>query len=263
MRIDIHTHIGTMPRIAQAKEWLPIAMERYQIDLIFVSSCDGVEVDEEMKKIPITATNDQIAINQDVVDYVKQYPNKMRALFWCKPHYEGYKEEIEQFYLQNREYIVGLKFHLYFSKLRMTDPRVLPYIHLAEKYHLPVLIHTAKETYSDVKYTYLLAKRFPQVNFIAAHMQLETEDHLDAIRYIQKLPNLYGDTAWVNPTALQNAIHTCGAHKILFGSDNPLDGVDTYQHPWYQDMFHAFVEKEGKETMEQIFCRNAKVLFPL
>ena len=58
------------------------------------------------------------------------------------------------------------------------------------------------------------------------HLGLGT-DHELAIKLISKLPNLYGDTTWVNAKDTLKAIKVCGVDKIMFGSDNPIDGLET------------------------------------
>ena len=88
-----------------------------------------------------------------------------------------------------------------------------------------------------------MAKRHPKVSFVMVHMGLGT-DNTEAIALVSKLPNLYGDTTWVSLQSTFNLIHAAGIGKVLFGSDNPIDGKDTYlcnsfgQRSLYQDYFN-------------------------
>lgn len=259
MIIDSHVHIGTYGRFYKSKQKVIESFAKYNIDFGLVSSCDAVEYTSKGNNLPFFLKRNQISCSKDVIRFCKKNPSKFKCLFWCKPATEGYDDKIEKFILDNKEYIVGLKFHPYYSKMRMTDQKILPYIRLAEKLDLPVLVHTARDLYSDAKYTYELAKRFPRVKFILGHMQLETNSHRDAIKYMKELPNLYGDTAWVNPNALKEVLKVLGSDRILFGSDNPIDGVDTYNHEWYQFIFKEL----DKEAREDILYRNAIKLFKL
>ena len=62
-----------------------------------------------------------------------------------------------------------------------------------------------------------------------AHMGLGS-DNSKAIKLISSLPNLYGDTAWVPIKSAISLIKNSSSEKLFFGSDNPIDGKDTYLH---------------------------------
>ena len=56
---------------------------------------------------------------------------------------------------------------------------------------------------------------------------------------------------------------------MLFGSDTPIDGVDTYlcnpkgDRSIYQDYFHLLEEKIGKEAYEDLMYQNAVRIFKI
>jgi len=83
-------------------------------------------------------------------------------------------------------------------------------------------------------------------------------DNEKAIELIAKLPNLYGDTAWVRPEKVLRAIKICGSHKILFGTDNPINGVDTYDDDnFYNFYFNDMKNILSKEDYEKFIFKNA------
>lgn len=55
----------------------------------------------------------------------------------------------------------------------------------------------------------MMAEKYKNVNFIMGHMGLET-DNKEAIELIGKLPNLYGDTAWIDPEHVIKMIRKYG-----------------------------------------------------
>ena len=63
------------------------------------------------------------------------------------------------------------------------------------------------------------------------------------------------------------AIKKWGSEEILFGSDNPIDGKDTYLHnktgdrSLYQQYFNEFQAMVSKEDYENIMYKNAERLF--
>ena len=82
-----------------------------------------------------------------------------------------------------------------------------------------------------------------------------------------KLENLYGDTTWVPVGSTVEAIRRWGSEKVLFGSDSPIDGRDTYLHnrtgdrSLYQEYFHEFKELVSAEDYDNVMYKNAQRLF--
>ncbi|MGV8982538.1 amidohydrolase family protein [Clostridium sp.] len=67
---------------------------------------------------------------------------------------------------------------------------------LCKKLSLPFCIHTERDGFSNIEYIYNVAKQYPDINFIAIHIEMGT-NHRDAIQYIVECSNLYGDTTMV------------------------------------------------------------------
>ena len=65
------------------------------------------------------------------------------------------------------------------------------------------------------------------------HMGLGTDNKL-AIDLMEKAENLFADTTtWVPIETTVEVIRRYGSRRVMFGSDNPLDGVDTYAYNSY------------------------------
>ena len=86
---------------------------------------------------------------------------------------------------------------------------------------------------------------------------------IEAIELIGSLPNLYGDTAWVRPESVLTLIKKYGANKLLLGTDNPIDGPDTYSHAFYKTYFGEFREWISSGDYELLMHGNAERLFDL
>ena len=167
---------------------------------------------------------------------------------------------------ENRDIIYGLKVHQFHSKTSLDEPKMVPYLKLAEKFQCPVVAHTAGDEKSLPIHVWNAAKANPNINFVMVHMGLET-DHEEAIELLGTLPNLYGDTTWVSLESTIKAVKHAGIEKIVFGSDNPIDGVDTYHNnpkgdiSIYQAYFKELESSLGKDGYEQIMYKNAARLF--
>lgn len=60
------------------------------------------------------------------------------------------------------------------------------------------------------------------------HMGLGT-DNKEAIDLLEKVDNLYGDTTWVPMDTTLEVIRRYGEERMVWGTDSPIDGVNTYR----------------------------------
>lgn len=267
MIIDTHVHIGgEVAGFQMTEEAVLELMEKYSVDYALVSNGDSVEVDHEQKLIPQDKQVPQEDALRRVLALAKAHPGKIGVGVWVKPRLQGVTEELEALIKENLDIIYAIKLHPFHSKIKPIDERVLPYLKLAEKYHLAVVSHTGGCEEADPVHVYEAAKLFPTVPFVMVHMGLGS-DNREALELLGKLDNLYGDTTWVPMETTIEAIERYGSRKMMFGSDAPIDGVDTYkcnpkgERSLYQDYFHLLPKRISKEAYEDLMYRNAKRIF--
>ena len=86
---------------------------------------------------------------------------------------------------------------------------------------------------------------------------------------MEKAENLYADTAWVPVTSTIEIIKRFGSKRIFFGSDSPIDGVDTYyynregQPSMYREYFDGLEDVIGTEAYQDLMYRNAIEFFKI
>lgn len=263
MIIDSHVHIGNVIKFNMPKEMVLESMKKYNIDFSLISNIEGVEVDCDQNPIDIKYQSSQLEINKKAIDFARKNKDKIGVMLWTKPRNEGATKEFEKLIADNRDVVYGIKVHPFHSKMPFDSREVEDYIKLAQKYNLPILTHTASETCSAPERVYNMALKYKDVNFIMGHMGLGT-DNEKAINLIMKLPNLYGDTTWVSPKSAVKMIEMGGASKLLFGSDNPIDGLDTYSHKdFYKIYFNEFKNMIDKKSYDMVMYKNAIKLFNL
>lgn len=240
--IDAHTHLGYWPTLTKTTNDLLNSNKDFNISYSLISF-DGTEIKDDSNKRGRIIK--QIEASKKCLKFVKEHKH-FGMLIWIRPHLEKNYEEVENFIKRHREYIHGLKFHPYLSRLRVTDPRLIPYFNIARKYNLPILVHTAVDTYSKIKYLEKVANSNKDLTFVAAHLEL-CSDNKEALFALTRCPNLYGDTAWVNPTLMLEAKKLGVLNKIMFGTDNPIDGYETLNNPMYQDYLNNTIKLTKKE----------------
>ena len=266
MIIDTHVHIGKMIGFDLKEEDVLYSMERYGIDFSLVSSIEGAECDHRGIKIPRILRKRQNEVLKKTLRFAREHPDKIGAIPWVKPLTEQPDDEFVRLIKENRDVIYGMKLHPFHSKVAPDDERLKAYYKIAAEFALPVVSHTGGREEAMSIHLYNAAKQHPELNFVMVHMDLGT-DNQQAIELLGKLPNLYGDTTWVSVKSTVQAIERWGSEKILFGSDNPIDGKDTYLHnrtgdrSLYQEYFHEFRELVSAQDYDNVMYKNAQRLF--
>ena len=111
---------------------------------------------------------------------------------------------------------VGIKVHRH-------DARISREVcEAARAFGLPVLY----DVMGEVAIAELLARRYPDVNFIIPHLGSFADDwraQLALIDHLARHPNIYTDTSGVRRfDLLEQAVRRAGAAQVLFGSRRPV-----------------------------------------
>lgn len=266
MIIDTHVHIGDMLDFVLTEDDVIYSMDRYGINHSIVSSIEAAEFDHELKPIPQKFQHSQIECLNSVVSLAKKYPDRISAAVWVKPYNEKADYDLYKAVNDNRKYIKAIKFHPFHSTVPFDSKEMEPFIELCQHYGLPAVVHTGGSDASSCARVYNMAKRFPKTKFVMVHMGLGS-DNSEAIELISRLPNLYGDTTWVPIKSAFKLIKSAGAEKIVFGSDNPIDGKDTYlcnrtgDRSLYQEYFNEMKLLLTPDEYDRLMYKNASELF--
>ncbi len=266
MIIDTHVHIGNMLNFVMTEEDVITSMNKNGIDHSIVSNINAAEFDHELRPVPLKYQHSQLECLDDVISFVKKYPDRLSAAVWVRPYMEKADYDLYKAINDNRKYIKAVKFHPYHSNVPFDSEVMEPFIELAQHYGLPAVVHTGGSDAASCTRVYNMAKRFPKTRFVMVHMGLGT-DNSEAIELIGRLPNLYGDTTWVPLKSTVRLIREVGVEKIMFGSDNPIDGRDTYicnragERSLYQQYFNELKELISPEQYDKLMYLNASEFF--
>ncbi len=267
MIIDTHVHLGgDALDFDMTEEYILYSMEKYNIDFSIVSNVDAATLHHNQTPLPDDVVKSQIESLERTLKFVKTHKNKLGAGVWVRPEKEKCDSKLINIIKENRDYIYYVKCHPYHSGVPFDSEEYEQYFKLAKMFNMPVATHTGGNDNASPQRVYNAAKKHPDVNFIMVHMDLAT-DHKIAIDLISKLPNLYGDTTWVDVESTLRFLEKNSSKKLLFGTDNPIDGKDTLHHnkkgekSIYQEYFHKLDKLVSKEDYENIMYKNAIELF--
>lgn len=266
MIIDTHAHIGRMLNFNMTEKQLLYSVEKYNIDFSLISNIECAEFDHKGRKIPKILQKSQNKVLDKTLKTAKTNPDKFGVLIWLKIADELPDECMINTIKENRELIYGFKLHPFHSRTAPDDKRLEPIYELAREFKLPVVSHTGGCEEADSIHLYNAAKAHPETDFVMVHMDLGT-DNKQALDLLGKLPNLYGDTTWVPVKTTVEAIKRFGSEKMLFGSDNPIDGKDTFLHnktgdrSLYQEYFNELKDMISAKQYEDLMYKNAQKIF--
>ena len=256
--IDSHVHIGKFDEWDCRPDVLVECMRNFGVNLGIVSDLGGIEYNNSFS--PVNTSRNQIQVNSELVDKISIYGNTFKALFWIRPRAEAANQELEEYLVKNKRWFVGIKVHPRYANLKFTGENYYSYLELCRKLSLPMCVHTEKDGFSNIAFVRETAEQYPGVNFVAIHMGFGT-DRKEAIRHIKECSNLYGDTTLVSTSDVINAIQMCGDKKILFGSDAPVLGQNSYER--YRDLEERLRQKYSAAVLNNLFRQNAKRIFHL
>ena len=268
MIIDTHAHIGTLPPFDMTIEQVLYSMDKYGIDFTILSNIEGAENDHQQNPVPPPYSKPQNQLLRETINAVRPYTDRLGIMPWLRIQHELPDEEFVSLIKENRDIIYGLKLHPFHSLTAPDEERLEPIYRLAAEFNLPIASHTGGCEQAMSPHLYNAAKRHPEVKFIMVHMDLGTDNSV-ALDLLGKLPNLYGDTTWVPVSTTVEAIRRYGSEKMLFGTDNPIDGKDTLLHnrtgdrSLYQQYFNELRELISVDDYENLMYKNAQRMFGL
>ena len=122
------------------------------------------------------------------------------------------------------------------------------------KNHWPVYSHTLFDVGATTKKFCELARKNPNTNFVIGHMGFGPSD-VTAFNLAKELDNVYLEASNACFLAIKEAYRIAGPHKILFGSEFPMNNPEI-------QLFQ--MKKMGLPSAEadMIFFKNAIKLIP-
>lgn len=206
--------------------------------------------------------------NGEAMRYVSSRYPFVVPLLWIHPSTGGDAETAER-YLRDHQF-AGLKVHPAIESLPADSPLLDPYLELAVRYGVPVVIHTASDDPSWPDRVGALAERHPDAEIVLYHSGLST-DHIAAIGVVESHPNTWLETSWVETADVQEVIEVLGSERVLFGTDATVDGAVHYEHNWgsgsgngsYDAQLIALGLALPRSTYRDLLVQNAARVFNL
>lgn len=267
MIIDTHVHIGQSLDFDMREEDVLYSLDKYGIDVAVVSNSEAASHDHDRKLLPDELQTSGIDCLKRSLKFARENEGRIYLQHWVKPM-EEITSELKSLLEANLDIIRGIKFHPYHSGVAFTDESCEKYVRLAAEYNLPVISHTGTGFDDNPKRLFEMASKYPETNFVLVHLGLGS-DNKEAVELCRSRKNLYGDTTWVSIESALEFVRKCGSERLMFGSDSPIDGKDTYafnfkgERSLYQSYFNEFRDMVSKEDYDNIMYKTAARLFSI
>lgn len=165
---------------------------------------------------------------------VKKYPERLIGFYTADPL--GGRDEVKRFEKAVQEHgLRGLKMLPSYNYAALNDRRIWPLYEAAEALGVPAMLHTGWSSlpkgkmlqYDHPLYAEDIVLDFPNIKLILAHVGFQWAE--EAIHFMAKFPNVYGDVAfWAETTPMWRVAQIWTWAKklgvldrIMWGSDYP------------------------------------------
>ncbi|MCW8130834.1 MAG: amidohydrolase family protein [Planctomycetota bacterium] len=217
--IDIHTHLGTPGSVPSPGEMATMMRLAKRQGIERVVALGNLGSDGP------TPTQDQIrAINDNTLAAMRAHPAFFAGFCYLNPAHDAAFSlgEIERCVVRGG--MRGLKFWI---AVRATDRCHDPLMDRARELGIPILYHAwykqtdqgaGESTPAEIAD---LARRFPQVTIVMAHL---TGDGERGVLDILECPNVLIDTSGGQPESglVEYAVRRLDAERVIYGSDWPI-----------------------------------------
>ena len=211
MMIDFHCQIGpsrALQRTITARnivEW----MDKRGIDKTVLFPSESIR---------------KIRPYEDVLQAVKEFPDRFYGFFGANPRDEKVCEQLEM--VVEKYGFKGVRFHPTVSGVVADDEDwVYPIAETARKLKICMMVHSDTTVLASPWQVGVLAMDFPELPVVMAHMGFVDIIANDAsVDMAKRAPNLYLETSGVSAEdKVAQAVREIGASRVLYGSDLPFN----------------------------------------
>jgi len=180
--------------------------------------------------------------NNSVAEAMKSYPDRFLGWIFLNPKVmDDPVQELERW--RQVPGFIGVKLHPHWHHYPLRD--ALPIARRCEELDLPILVHLG---FGDAGEWGTLVDPCPKLRMLFAHAGMPFFWRLWG--EVRCNPNLFVDVSspYLSERLVRAAIHTCGAHKVLYGTDAPY-GFPGQDHSYDYAHIKRWVERAPETSL--------------
>jgi predicted TIM-barrel fold metal-dependent hydrolase len=216
--IDAHTHIG-----APARGWMIEKVEISEQVEDIINTMDRLGItrmiscpEEAQFANPLKGNRK----TEESIKAFKEYKNRIIGYLVFNPHYSQLLiPELDNLFKSG--FFRGFKILSDYWNVPVTDPRYNAIWEYADKYHLPILIHTWDGYYSNPSLFKDIVPKYPNAKFILGHSGGGDKGRPEAEKLVISNPNVYLEWcgSFLCTVPWEETISRVGNKQIVFGTD--------------------------------------------
>lgn len=210
--IDAHAHLHLRPGATDA---LLELMDQYGIERTVVVAGGTVAPETLARHYSQGGGADVTVDNAAIRQECDKTDGRLLPFFFANP-FQGPED-----YLAQGKHFHGLKLAPIVHGKRFDDDRMHALVAAAESFDHPIFAHCLPRAGFEVADYAKLAAEFPKVQFILGHGGVGHGDFV-GIGQIEPYPNILFEISGSFTHATRVAYKRLGAHRVLFGSEYPL-----------------------------------------
>ncbi len=163
---------------------------------------------------------ENLANNRHAEQALKGFYKRVSGYLVFNPLYgEEMKPRLDEFF--GRKFFVGFKLLPAYWKIPVTDSGYIPVWEYANRFRLPILIHTWEGSTCSPAMLTDIVKRFPDAFYLLGHSGGGTKGRLEAEALAQSSANVYLEFcgSFTTPRPFEQSLRIAGSDRVIFGTD--------------------------------------------
>ncbi|MEX2031959.1 MAG: amidohydrolase family protein [Dehalococcoidia bacterium] len=170
------------------------------------------------------ALPDARSVHDDIAKFASDQPGRVFGMASVNPHYGTEAAALEIRRCVRELGFVAVKCHTIGHALNPNGADAQVIFETALDLGVPVMVHIASFgiPLSAPGHLIPLAKRYPDLTIIAAHMGAASLSG-DVVWIAEEHPNIVLETSWAMGPDIAWAVQTLGADRVMIGTDHPMN----------------------------------------
>lgn len=225
--IDAHGHSG--PGGARCWNFIDTSSDPAVYVRRITDSLDQTGIEHIIVSHMPALFGDAVAGNRDIEAACAAHANgRISGYVAFNPFYkDALLPELDGYF--SRGFFKGFKLLPDYWRVPVTDERFVPVWEYANRYRLPILVHTWEGPNNSPALLTDIVRKYPEAVFLLGHSGGGTAGRAEALKLAVNNPNVFLEFcgSFTTPVDYVEAIQQLGIGRIIFGSD-----MDGHSHAW-------------------------------
>ena len=213
--IDAHGHTGPTHR-----GWYIRDIDFEEYIKIMADQMDRLGIEKTVISAETALFGEAVGGNSFAEKHLLKHLDHFAGYLSFNPLYgKELSAELDNFF--KRGFFIGFKILAGYWKVPVTDSSYDVVWKYADKYRLPILLHTWDDSYNSPAMLKDIVKKYPSASFLLGHSGGGTRGRIEAEELALANPNVFLEFCgtFCTPRPFEDSMKIVGIDRVLFGSD--------------------------------------------